>query len=177
MGSVDMKTERSGSSPSHEARWRRIRLSLILVAVAGGVLTPFGWSCMRRDYCPGAGELIGLTTFAVVVLFWTFLPRSRDVLVDDRGMVIHRHRVPWNAIRSIAWVHEPNARGSTPVIEIGVQRTPGYRAPRAGRLTVDPRDLPMTPADLWKTVVEQAQPHHVLVLSTPPDTTETGSSS
>jgi hypothetical protein len=152
----------------HRSRRNQRILLLLLIGIGSGAVAYLGWPCVRRGYCPGPGEALGTAIAAVFLAAWLLLPGSGRVLADERGLIIQRHRVPWAAIRSIAWVYEPRGKALLPRVEIGLRDVAGYKSPRMGRLRFEPEDLDLAPQEFWEMVQERAKPHHVIVLSMPP---------
>jgi hypothetical protein len=170
VASVDASAEVTRPPSEDRRRHRRNRrlLALVLLAGAAGVLAYLGMGCVLRSYCPGPGRLLATAVLALVLAAWLLLPGSGSLAVGKQGLEIYRQRVPWDAMRTIAWVYEQGRGTLLPRIEIGLRDVAGYKSPRAGRLMIDPDDLDLSPEVFWEIVQERAKPHHVIVLSTPP---------
>lgn len=89
-------------------------------------------------------ELLMLAVFwsiggAATVISWVVTgDAGRWLRLDDEGITLRGHRIPWEAVMSARWAFDAAGARHRGGIELFLRGVGAYEPPRSGRVSIDP---------------------------------------
>jgi hypothetical protein len=116
------------------------------------------------DFCTPQAVLLTLYAVIVVIAWMVAGEEERWLRLDDEGMTLRGHRIPWEAVMSARWAFD--AAGTKPRggIELFLRGVGAYQPPRSGRVSIAPAAFRIPPNVLLDMIVRYARPRTVYVL-------------
>ena len=145
---------------------RRTRLApLSFLVLSPAVLWIAGLASSDRRRSELLGVAVLLTLYAIItVSAWMFASKKgRWLRLDDEGVTLHGHRIPWEAVMSAQWRSDAMAH-RIPGIVLRLRPADGYEPPRTASVSIDPTLYGIAGIELLEMIVQYARPHTVYVL-------------
>lgn len=145
---------------------RRPRLapfSFLVVSAATLWIAGLASSERRRPELLGVAVLLTLYAVIVVIAWMVAGKEGRWLRLDDEGVILHGHRIPWEAVMSAQWRSDAIAH-RIPGIVLRLRPADGYEPPRSASVSIDPTLYGIAGIALLDMIVRYARPHTVYLL-------------